>query len=586
MNAPIDQTALETLSVALDEFVAAPAYQESDKLFRRLSQLDADTRSGLLSRRLRIAFGGNCNTDFMRPGVVTALALEGFGVEAVDIDYDGWIGEALKGQPDIDWWVVWLSAMGASRGGTERRDLDIQGIGAAAQSIAARGENLLVILPEALPWEDDPFSPFSDWRTNLVSSIKEILPQPSSVVMSVEHIQRSLGMSDWNAPRYWTLAKCPCHPDAAAAVGVAVAASVALAVRPRIKAVVADLDNTLWGGVVGDDGPENVILDPDGEGRPFIEMQRFLKDLSLNGIPISVVSKNEVEQARRPFEEREEMILSLSDITHFRASWGHKYAAIKEIANDLNIGMDTICFIDDSVHERHEARSFLPDLIIPELTDDPDERVGDLIRSRIFSVPIKRDEDIKRVQMFREEEKRKQTLSEAVDYTSYLKSLGMSLEVLDVSNENLARVALLVQKTNQFNLTNLRMTSQQIVSLAQQANSYAVCCILRDRFGSSGIIGVILGEATTSHACIKEWVLSCRVFGRGVEDAMFGHFVAWAKDRDLNRIETDYHATERNKLVGDTLERLGFGEEKSNGQITQFSVTDPSQPEHFIAMET
>ena len=124
-------------------------------------------------------------------------------------------------------------------------------------------------------------------------------------------------MSDWNAPRYWTLAKCPCHPDAAAAVGVAVAASVALAVRPRIKAVVADLDNTLWGGVVGDDGPENVILDPDGEGRPFIEMQRFLKDLSLNGIPISVVSKNEVEQARRPFEEREEMILSLSDITIF-----------------------------------------------------------------------------------------------------------------------------------------------------------------------------------------------------------------------------------------------------------------------------
>ena len=160
--------------------------------------------------------------------------------------------------------------------------------------------------------------------------------------------------------------------------------------------------------------------------------------------------------------------------------------------------------------------------------------------------------------------------------------LDMHLDIVKICNQNISRVASLIQKTNQFNLTNLRMNSQQIMNFSLQNDSYAVCSILRDRFGSSGIIGVLLGEEKYSNAMIQEWVLSCRIFGRGVEHAMFSHFIKWVKCRELKLIETNYFVTERNKLVGETLDILGFSEGSNVGDKVQYTLTSPNIPTHFI----
>ena len=575
----------DALRPALAKFMVAPSYRVAKRLERKLAKLDDNCTVDLFSRRIKIALGGNCNTDFIRPAMIAAFAGNGFHVECTSLDHDGWVSAALQGKAKVDWWVVWLSALGASRGGTERREFDTQGVKAAAASIAARGEGLLVILPEALHWEDDPFSPFARWRHELLDVIDSSLP-PTTVRLSVDHLQRRHGRSPWHASRYWTLGKCACHPDAAAAVGVAAAEALSLAVRPVVKAVITDLDNTLWGGVVGDDGPENLRLDPDDEGRPFVEMQRFLKDLSLAGVPICVASKNEPEQARRPFNERAEMVLELSDIVYFHASWSRKHEAIRKIADDLNLGIENICFLDDSLHERHEARSFLPNLIVPDLCDDPEARVPELLRSGLFSVPILREEDQRRTQMYREEVERQQAVAEAVDYETYLKSLRMELKVDLISQKNLPRVTSLVLKTIQFNVTNKRSSAKMITTLSDDPDGYAFCGTLKDRFGDAGIICVLLARLSNSKVYIEEWVLSCRVFGRGVEDGMFSHLTGWMNEQGYSSVEVGYCPTDQNKMIVGKLEQLGFTQNGGSGEISRWESRNVFAPRHFIKIES
>lgn len=555
----------------LQAFLAKPTYDRARKLER------LPVASG---RPLRVTIGGNCNVDFLRPGLTVALRAEGFAPTLATADYSAWMQSAIAGTEKTDWWVVWLSVMGCSRGGLERRELDHDGLRQALAAIRARGESILLILPEASIWESDPFSPFGVWRTNLVRDLREI-GGAEIPLLSVDHLQREIGMLAWHAPRYWTMAKSPCHPDAATRVGVAAASALALALRPKIKAIVADLDNTLWGGVVGDDGVDDLVLDPEGEGRPFVEMQRFLKDLSQVGIPLCVVSKNEPENARAPFRDREEMLIGLTDIVDFRASWNQKHLAIREIANSLNLGLDAICFLDDSPHERHEARTYLPELIVPELPEDPEARVPFLIASRLFATPVLRDEDLRRVEMYRAEGSRRVARHEAPDLATYLRALGMRLRAEPVSPATIGRAASLVQKTNQFNLTNARSSSQRLSSLARE--NYAFCSAMKDRFGDAGIIGVMAASVSGDCLQIEDWVLSCRVFGRGVEDAMFDHLLSWARLRNIHKIQVDYVPSAKNGIVSGALERLGFKRETTDA--SRYTVSADVRPTHAIAID-
>lgn len=574
--------AVRTGDGILDEYgTATPSYVEAMRLDRR--------RPETLPRRMRLAVGGNGNVEFLLPGLRAGLSLAGIRAETVATPYDGWIGPALDGTldgapVDVDAWVIWLSAMGASRGGLERRPVDVAGVGMAVEAILQRGQMAIVILPEALPAEADPFSPFCAWRRSLLSDLRGALP-PRAILLDVEHLQRRLGEERWAAGRYWTTAKCPCHPDAATAIGMAAARIADRVQRPRVKAVVVDLDNTLWGGVVGDDGPEGLLLDPDGDGRPFLEMQRFLSDVSATGVPLCVVSKNSPEQARRPFAERPEMILALKDFVYFNASWTNKHVGIRSIAEALNIGIDTVCFLDDSPHERDEARSFIPDLIVPELPEDPEARVGALIRSGLFLAPAVGEDDARRVARYKQDAVRREAGEAASDAGAYLRGLGMVLRAEPVGAVNIARATALLQKTNQFNLGMRRHGQAEIMALANADDAYAHCFALSDRFGDSGIIAVVLGGIEAGCFRIESWVMSCRVFGRGVEKAILSHILEWTGQRRCDTLVAGYVDGGRNGLVADFLRDAGFtAGPPDDAHGIEFRAVGLAPPDHALTI--
>ena len=560
-------------------------YAQALGLQRRLAALAPADREGLFRSRLQVVIGGNCSVEFLAPGLAVGLAAEGIDGTIRATDYDSWIASVLDdsadGAGEGDAWVIWLSSMGASDGGTARRGLPIATIAMAAKALLDRGAKLVAILPEALEAEADPYSPFAGWRRDLVAELDASLPA-DAVRLDPASLQRQRGVDAWTAGRYWTSAKCPCHPDAATALAKQAAMVIARLYRPAVRAVITDLDNTLWGGIVGEDGVDGLELDPHGEGRPYLQMQRFLKDLSESGVPVCVVSKNEPEDAAAPFDRRAEMILSRQDMVHFRAGWGHKHEAIRDIAEALNLGLESVCFLDDSPHERAEARAFLPDLMVPEVAEDPESRVGDLIASGLFMTPVVQAGDRARVAFYRSESERQSLAATTTDYGAYLESLGMVLSPRRVGPDNLARVTSLVHKTNQFNLVGRRHGSRDIARMAEDERNYAFCFATSDRFGDAGIIAVLIGLAGGEAMEIDTWLMSCRVLKRGVEFAIFEHFVTWIGERGMGSVDARFVPSKRNGMVAEFYDELGFTRLPEEGPDRRYRLESVSVPRHYL----
>jgi FkbH-like protein len=550
-------------------------YQEACKLDRALVR--GSNNGGTV---LRLVLAGNANLDFLAPALRVGLAAEGFEAVVRSSAYGNWISETFEGSEAAsdDLWVVWMSGMGASRGMTERPDVDVASIGAAAQRLIDRGVKVVLIHPEPLLAEDDPFSPFVSWRRGIVDKLSETLP-PAVVQLSVEHLVRRIGTVSWVATRYWEQAKAPCHPDAATAVGSELAAVIARMMRPAVRAVAVDLDDTMWGGLVGEVGPDGLDLDPDGTGRPFIELQRLLLDVIARGIPLAVVSKNDDEVARRPFVERPEMLLSLDSFVRFDASWRPKYEAITALAQQLNIGIDAICFLDDSAKERDEARRMLPGLIVPELSVVPAKRVEHLLRSKLFMTPVVSDEDRLRVEFFK-----RAAIPAPADLDEYLSSLGMTLDASRVDASNMDRTLSLLHKTNQFNLTLWRPSPAELAEFVADASNYAYTFRLKDSVGDAGIIAVLLAKAHVENVTFVGWVMSCRVFNRGVEWAVIEHLATWVDSHGSVPVAAPFTIGPRNALVADVLSNIGLHEGETMSDVKWFSADHLSLPKHHITI--
>lgn len=310
--------------------------------------------------------------------------------------------------------------------------------------------------------------------------------------------------------------------------------------------------------MVGDDGVGGIALDPYGAGAPYLRMQRYLKELSEAGIPLSAVSKNDPEAALLPFRERPEMILRREDFVYFEASWGNKHVAIRSIAERCNLALSQICFLDDSPPERQEAAHFLPELVIPELPEDPEERATFLIHSRLLLTPALTPEDRKRAESYRSEARRQEARVTIADTDAFLKSLAMRLTPHRIDKFNIDRVAALINKTNQFNLTGRRHNLSFVAEFSANAANYAHCFSLSDRFGDAGIISVLLGERQGDELLIDTWVMSCRVFGRWVEAAIFEHLAAWCRCNAIAKMHDSFRPTARNTVVADLYPQLGF----------------------------
>jgi len=470
-----------------------------------------------------------------------------------------------------------------STGETSYQDFDGELLRGVLSKLKSKNKTIIVGLPD-LPYDAvDQFSDGARWHRVVTDCIRDACTD-RAFVFSLATIQARTGFQNWFAPRYWNTAKLPCHPDATVLIAQEVLSLISRIQKPKVKAIAVDLDNTLWGGTIGEVGSGGLDLDPNGSGRPYLAMQRVLKEAILNGIPVAVFSKNEHQNAIQPFNNREEMILKLEDFLGFFASWEPKATAIKAFADKLNIDVSAVCFLDDSKSEREEAKALLPNLIVPELDEDPDARVKHLIDGKLFLHPHRTTDDTTRIDSYRTEFKRQDEKSKTLDIDSFLKSLQMELTAEGISDVNSHRVNNLLHKTNQFNLTMNRMNGHEITLREAEAGFYAHCFILEDKHGTSGIISAIIAELHENQTVqILEWVMSCRVFGRGVEMAALEHLSNWSLSKGASTIVGVHSITQKNTLLTENLLAMGFQHTGVPSDGTEdYSLTLPSQQKHHI----
>lgn len=391
------------------------------------------------------------------------------------------------------------------------------------------------------------------------------------LVNDVEHLASWVGRKNWFDERFWTLAKSFCAPELLPLVAKNIV-DIVLSTKGRaIKCVILDLDNTLWGGIVGDDGPLGIRVSAHGEGEEFHRLQCFLREIKNRGILLAVCSKNEHANAIAPFEQNPGMVLKLSDIAAFVANWDNKAANITEIQRTLNIGFDSMVFLDDNPFERNLVRDMLPGVIVPELPDDPSDYVKAISELNLFETSTHSAEDAQRTEFYRVEAQRQIAESTASSFEEFLRSLEMKIEVERFVPEHLGRITQLLQRSNQFNLTTHRYTHAQCEAMLNDTERcLPLYASLSDRFGDHGLIGIVVARPgiVTGALVITDWLMSCRVLTRGVEEYLMNHIVEDASRRGLGRVLGEFIPTSKNGMVKDFFARFGFekAHEDANGR--------------------
>lgn len=326
------------------------------------------------------------------------------------------------------------------------------------------------------------------------------------------------------------------------------------------KCLILDLDNTVWGGVVGDDGWENIQVGHGlGIGKAFSEFQQWVKKLKNRGIIVCVCSKNDEDKAKEPFKKNPEMVLKLDDISVFVANWENKADNIRTIQSILNIGFDSMVFLDDNPFERNMVRENVSGVTVPELPEDPGEYLEFLYTQNLFETASYSSADKDRTKQYQVEAQRVATAKKFTNEGDFLKSLEMVSEVSGFTSFNTPRVAQLSQRSNQFNLRTVRYTEDQITAIENNSKKKGFAFTLEDKFGDNGLIAVvILHEKDTETLFIDTWFMSCRVLKRGMENFTLNNIVEYAKANGYKKLIGEYLPTPKNKMVSDHYTRLGF----------------------------
>lgn len=375
----------------------------------------------------------------------------------------------------------------------------------------------------------------------------------------VAGLSAQAGYAQTHDPRLYALAKVAFALDFLPLVAKAIADIIKAISGDVKKCLILDLDNTIWGGVIGDDGMENIQIGELGMGHAFDRLQRWAKELKHRGIILAVCSKNNEATAKRPFREHPDMILRLEDIAVFVANWNNKADNLKHIQATLNIGFDSMVFLDDSLFERNLVREHLPTVTVPELPDDPALYVQHLCGLNLFETASFSEEDLERTRQYQEEAARGDFQKSFTSIEDYLKSLNMVSEVKPFDDFSLPRVAQLTQRSNQFNLRTIRYTEADIDRLRKSDDWITISFQLRDKFGNHGLIGlIILKKLDADGAFIDTWIMSCRVLKRGMEEFIVNEMARQARDHGLKRLVGEYLPTPKNSMVKNLYGDVGF----------------------------
>jgi FkbH-like protein len=421
------------------------------------------------------------------------------------------------------------------------------------------------------------------WMIEHLNTMLRETPIRGSLLFDVANLAAAVGLSHWNDPALWYTGKFAFTHDAVPLYADHVCRLIMSARGKARKCLVLDLDNTLWGGVIGDDGIANIVL---GQGSPlgeaYLAVQAAALALRARGVVLAISSKNDEAVAKRVFKEHPEMLLREDHIAVFQANWQDKASNLKAIAETLNIGLDSLVFLDDNPAEREQVRSALPMVAVPELPEHAEAFAGLLTAAGYFEAVQFTAEDAQRANQYQANAARRAVLGEASNLQDYLNSLEMIADICPFDALGRARIAQLINKTNQFNLTTVRHSEAEVASMESDPTVVGLQIRLRDRFGDNGMVSIVICDRRGDEWIIDSWLMSCRVLNRRLEHAVLDTLVALAKAHGAVGLVGVYAKSERNQMVSEHYKGLGFELLESGDTCSRWrldlSAYQPSTP--------
>lgn len=406
-------------------------------------------------------------------------------------------------------------------------------------------------------------------------------------INDINYVSASYGLEKWADNFYWHMYKYALAVPAIPSLAFNISNIIKAIFGKNKKAFVLDLDNTLWGGIVGDDGVENIKVGPEvPSGQVFSEFQNYLKEHKNLGIILNVNSKNERENAIAGLNHPDGP-LKPDDFIIIKANWEPKSKNIVDIANELNLGVDSLVFVDDNPAEREIVRRQVSGVAIPEM-DAPEHYINILDKSGFFEVTTISKDDLNKSEMYKENAKRNEMLNAYADYDDYLKSLKMKATIKPFEAIYMARIAQLTNKSNQFNLTTHRYTQSEIEEIANNEKYIKLYGKLEDIFGDNGVVTVVIGHIEEKVLHIDLWLMSCRVLKRDMEFAMMDSLVKKAREAGIEKIKGYYYPTPKNGMVKEFYSLHGFekeSEDEEGNTIWNLNINNYENKNKFIEVE-
>ena len=545
---------------------------------------------------LKIGIISNSTTDLMVPSLISTALRYGISLKIIEAEFDQIAQEAFSENSTfidhkLDFILVAIDYHGLSLskkiGDKKLSDKNIDDcflyIKSIIESLRSKFD-AQVIFQNIANITESPFGSYEGrLQGTLCSLISNLNRRLDSLIsnniflLDVENISSNIGLSNWNDPTLWNLGKLSFSQNYLPIYAEHVCRILAARLGKSRRCLILDLDNTVWGGIIGDDGVEGIII---GNGNPtgeaHLNIQKTALELRERGIVLAVSSKNDDKIARQPFKKHPDMLLKEEHIAVFQANWMDKASNIKAIAKTLSLGLESMVFLDDNPAERMQVRRELPDVAVPELPNNPALYVRTLLAAGYFESIGFSDEDLKRASYYQDNAKRAEIFSQSSDIDGYLKSLDMEINFSSFNKIGRARIVQLVNKSNQFNLTTKRYNEIEIKNFEENKKFHTSQIRLKDKLGDNGMISVIICQKNAKFWEIDTWLMSCRVLGRKVEIATLQNIIQNAKNEGADKLIGFYNKTERNGLVKDHYKKLGFNKTADNeyNEIWELNIED------------
>lgn len=580
--APADFPQRLARAITGQDLAQLATYSLDDNQLRRLSKkLDELKKSDRYAASLRdvtLGIVSNATTQLVAPALKGSALRFGLALEVVQTEFNQIAQIAYSGQDTFSSQAMdvvlisidhqglpFVQCPGDSSNASNQLQDCLQYLMTLADALH-RKSNAHILLQNFAPLSENLSGSFErrltgtwSWLLHNLNRELDLLNRSYITVVDIAGLAANVGLANWHDPTLWHIGKLSFAQRFNPVYGDWIARIVAARLGRSRRCLILDLDNTLWGGVIGDDGLEGIKIgqgDPTGEAH--LSLQRTALDFRDRGIVLAVSSKNEDATARSPFREHPDMLLREDHIAVFQANWSDKASNIRAIATTLSLGLESMVFVDDNPAERLQVRQALPEVAVPELPDDPALFSRTLIAAGYFESVSFSEEDRKRATFYQDNAMRAAILNQSVDLESYLKSLAMEITFSPFNEVGIQRITQLISKSNQFNLTTKRYSEAEVTRLMGDPGYFTLQIRLKDTLGDNGMISVVICKLGSETWEIDTWLMSCRVLGRRVEEATLAYISEHAKSGGVNKIKGYYIPTARNALVKDHYKNLGF----------------------------